>query len=95
MRLLDRLQSVLNATARLVYGLQKYDHVTPPVHDLHWLHVPERIAFQNAVLVYCCQHGIAPHYFANELHCVADDELRPRLHSAATTEFVVPNTVHF
>ena len=43
-RLLDRLQSVLNAAARLVYGSRKYDHVTPLLQDLHWLRVPERIA---------------------------------------------------
>ena len=38
--LLDRLQSVLNSAARLVYNRRKYDHVTPLLHDrLHWLPV--------------------------------------------------------
>jgi hypothetical protein len=93
-RLLDRLQSVLNAAARLVYGSRKYDHVTPLLRDLHWLRVPERIAFRLAVLVYRCQHGIAPPYLADELHRVADVGPRQRLRSAATTALVVPNTAH-
>ena len=35
--LLDRLQSVLNAAARLIYGRRKYGHVTPLLCELHWL----------------------------------------------------------
>jgi len=35
--LLDRLQSVLNAAARLIYGRRKYDHVTLLLRELHWL----------------------------------------------------------
>ena len=39
---LDRIQSVLNYAARLVYGRSRYDHVTPLLRDnLHWLRVPE------------------------------------------------------
>jgi len=94
-RLLDRLQSVLNAAARLVYWSWKYDHVTPLLHDLHWLHVPERISFRLAVLVYRCQHGIAPPYLANELHRVVDGESRPLLRLATTTAMVVSKTVPF
>ena len=40
--LLDRLQSVLNAVARLVLTAVKYDHITPLLRELHWLRVPER-----------------------------------------------------
>jgi len=43
--LLNRLQSVLNAAARLVCHARKYDPVTHLLQDLHWLHVPERIQF--------------------------------------------------
>src|SRR6218665_1311982 len=39
--LLDGLQSVLNAAARLICNRRKYDHVTPLLRDvLHWLPVP-------------------------------------------------------
>jgi hypothetical protein len=61
---------------------------------LHWLRVPERIAFRLAVLVYRCQHGIAPSYLANELHRVADVESRHRLRSSATPALVLPITVN-
>jgi len=47
---LDRLQSVLNAAARLIYRRRKFDHVTPLLKELHWLRVPERITFRLAVL---------------------------------------------
>ena len=43
--LLNRLQSVLNAAARLVCRALKYDHVTHLLRDLHWLRVPERIQY--------------------------------------------------
>jgi len=49
---LDRLQSVLNAAARLIYRRQKFDHVSPLLKELHWLRVPERITFQLAVIAY-------------------------------------------
>ena len=93
-RQLDRLQSVLNAAARLVFGSRKYDHVTPLLRDLHWLRVPERITFRLAVLVYRCQHGLAPPYLADEFQRVADVGSRQRLRSAATTALVVPKSVH-
>jgi len=55
---------------------RKYDHITPLLHDLHWLPFPERITFRLAVLAYRCQHGLAPTYLAYELHWVADDDSR-------------------
>jgi len=43
-RVTRRLQMVLNAAARLVVGVGKFDHVTPVLRDvLHWLSVPQRI----------------------------------------------------
>ena len=48
----DRLQSVLNAAARLVFSARRNDHITPLLRDLHWLRVPERVKFRLCVLVY-------------------------------------------
>ena len=59
-QLLNRLQSVQNAAARLIFGASRQVHVTPLLRSLHWLWVPERIAFRPAVLVYRCLHGMAP-----------------------------------
>ena len=48
---LDRLQSVMNAAARLICSARKSDHITPLLRDLQWLRVPQRIEFKLAVLV--------------------------------------------
>ena len=34
-RLLDKLQSLQNAAARLVTGARKFDHITPVMRELH------------------------------------------------------------
>ena len=60
--LLRRLQSVLNAAARLVFSASKYSHASPLLLELHWLKVPERIKFRLCVLVYRCLNGSAPSY---------------------------------
>ena len=88
--LCDRLQSVMNAAARLIYGARKRDHVTPLLKELHWLRVRERITYKLAMLAYRCLHGLAPPYLACELTRVADIESRQRLRSVATTRLVVP-----
>jgi len=58
----NRLQSVLNAAARLVCSAKKSEHITPLLQELHWLRVPERIQFRLCVLAYRCVHGTAPDY---------------------------------
>ena len=40
---ISRLQFALNAAARLVFSLQKYDSVTLLLQELHWLKVEQRI----------------------------------------------------
>jgi len=63
-RLMDRLQSVLNAVARLVSNGRKYDRVSPLLRDLHWLRVPERIKFRLVILVFRCRNQTATEYLA-------------------------------
>jgi hypothetical protein len=92
--LLNRLQSVLHAAARLVHSARRYDHVTPLLRDLHWLRVPERIKFRLAVHTYRCLSGQAPRYLVDEFQRVADLESRRRLRSASTAALVVPATAH-
>lgn len=93
-RLLDRLQSVLNAAARMIFSSRKFDHVTPLLRDLHWLRMPERIEYKLAVLTYRSLHGMAPSYLASGLHRVADVDSRRRLRSASTCALVVPPSRH-
>ena len=60
--LLDRLQSTLNAAARLVFSARRSERITPLLRDLHWLRVPERIQFRLCVLAFRCLNGSAPPY---------------------------------
>ena len=91
--LLAKMQSVLNAAARLVLSARKYDHVTLLLQELHWLRAPERIMFRLAVLVYRCLHGLAPSYLAAELHHVSDVDSRRRLRSASSAALIVRPTL--
>ena len=54
--LLRRLQSVINAGARLIFHLRRSDHITDALLSLHWLRVPERIQYKIAVLTYKVLH---------------------------------------
>ena len=87
---LAKLQSVLNASARLIFLSRKFDHVTPLLRDLHWLSFPERIHYKLAVLAFKCLNGMAPSYLARDFRRVADTHSRQRLRSASTAELIVP-----
>src|SRR2546425_3283541 len=53
-----RMQSVLNAAARLLYGGTKRDHITPLIRDkLHWLLFSQRVTYKFCVLVYKSLHN--------------------------------------
>ena len=93
-RQLNRLQSVVNSAARLVFSARRSEHVSPLLYELHWLSVPERINFRLAVLVYRCMNGTAPRYLASELQCVANIESRRRLRSASSPSLHVPRSLH-
>ena len=61
--LIRQLKSVLRVAARLVTRRRKYDPISEIVRDkLHWLPVRQRIDFKLGVLVYKCQHNLAPPY---------------------------------
>ena len=60
---IHRLQSVLNAAARLIYGVNRLDHISDIMRDkLHWLRAGERVDFKLCLLVYKAVHGLAPDY---------------------------------
>ena len=81
---MDHLQSVLNAAARLVCNSRKYDRISPLLHDLHRLRVPERIKFRLDVPVFCCRNQTAPEYLARKLQWAVEVESRRRLRSASS-----------
>ena len=81
----DRLQSVLNAAARLVYSRRTSEHTTPLLRELYWLRVPERIQFRLCILAYHCVHGTPRAYLSDSLRPTSEIVARRCLRSADTT----------
>ena len=64
---INRLQLVQNAAARLVVLSSKHDHVSPILADLHWLPIHFRIQFKILLLTFKALHGLAPVYLQDLL----------------------------
>ena len=62
---IDKLQKLQNAAARVILGARKYDHITPLLKELHWLPVSYRISFKIALLTYKCLNDRAPNYLSD------------------------------
>ena len=87
--LMRRLQSALNAAARLIFHLRRSDHITDALVSLHWLRVLGQIQFKIASLTYRVLHGNAPRYLG-PLTSTVDVPGRRALCSAGTNRLVVP-----
>ena len=57
-----RLQRIQNAAARLVTLTKKSSHITPVLHELHWLPIGYRIVYKLMLIVYKSLHNLAPDY---------------------------------
>lgn len=64
-KVLDRLQMVQNASARLLTGTRKSDHITQVLKALHWLPISFRINYKILLFVFKSLHGLAPSYIAD------------------------------
>ena len=74
---LERIQSVLNSAARIIYGRTPSDHVTDLLRDnLHWLRVPQRITYKLCLLTYKSLLNLMPDYISEFCIRVADSRLR-------------------
>ena len=87
--MLHRLESVLHASAWLIYRMNRSEHITEALISLHWLWVPERVQFKIAMLTYKVLHGKASRYLG-PLNRVADLPGRRALRSASSSRLVVP-----
>jgi len=87
--LLRRLQSVLNAAARLVFLARSSAQTTPLFREIRWLKVQEQIQFRLCVLVHHCLHGGAPQYLAETLQLTSDVDSRRRLCCGSTSTLLV------
>ena len=85
---LDRLQTLNNTAAKIIYNARKYDHVTPLLKDLNWLRIRQRIEYKISTIVHKSLHGHAPPYlcFAH----VANVPGRQRLRSASRGLLTTP-----
>ena len=88
----ERLQQLLNASARLLYGGKKGDHITPLLRSLHWLRFDERVIYKLSVLVYKTLHYKSPKYFAEHFILMSSNIHTSRLRSADNQTLVVPRT---
>ena len=62
---LQKLQRVQNMAARVLTGTHRHEHVTPMLHQLHWLPVQYGVLYKTALLTYKALHGEAPGYLSD------------------------------
>ena len=90
---LRKMQAVLNAAARLVCGLGRFDHIMPAMRDdLHWLPVRQRIEYKIALLVYNYLHRAAPLYLSDYCAAITETNRRHNLHSISRGDLLQPRT---
>ena len=90
----NRIQAVLNDSARVIFDGSWRDHVTPNLCDcLHWVHAPEHIEFKVALLVYKALNKLAPDYIASYCHSGSTNQRQSTLRSADEDDLIVLKTV--
>ena len=62
---LNKVQRVLNTTARLVSCAPRFSHITPLMYELHWLPLKQRIHLKILLSAFKDIHSIAPTYIQN------------------------------
>ena len=65
--LLNKLQKVQNAAAKIILQGKRVDHVTPLLKKLHWLPLNQRHVFKTLLLVFKCVNDKGPKYLKNLL----------------------------
>ncbi len=66
-RLINKLQMVQNAAARVLTRTRKNDHITPVRSTLLWLPIKHRIDFKILLITYKALNGLAPQYLSELL----------------------------
>ena len=65
--LLQKLQRIQNAAARIITLSPKQCHITPILQQLHWLLIPQRIIFKILLTVHKALNNKAPGYIKDML----------------------------
>ncbi len=66
-RLINKIQMVQNAAARVLNRTRKYDHISLVMSTLHWLPIKHRIDFKILLITYKVLNGLAPQYLSELL----------------------------
>ena len=85
MSTLEPLQHVQNAAARLVFGLGRFDHVTPSLIQPRWLPVSYIIKFKLCCFIHAIHYGRSPTYLTPTVQSVSASRQRSGLRSSATS----------
>ena len=90
---LNKLQSILRASARLVLLLPGRASVSSLMRvRLHWLPFPQRIKFKLCSTVYKCLHDAAPAYLSEFCVPLSSQAGHSQLRSAAAGDLLIPPT---
>ncbi|KAJ1167686.1 hypothetical protein NDU88_008075 [Pleurodeles waltl] len=65
---IKRLQSIQNASARLILDIPRRCHISHHLKDLHWLPVDKRITFKLLTHAHKALHDAGPAYLNNRLN---------------------------
>ena len=64
---LQKLQCVQNMAVCVLTGTRRHKHITPMLHQLHWLPMQYCMLYKIALLIYNTLHGEAPGYLSGLL----------------------------
>ena len=65
--LLQKIQRVQNAAARVVTRTRRSEHITPVLKALHWLPIQRRIEYKVLLYTHKALQGDAPEYIRDLL----------------------------
>ncbi len=65
--LINNIQMVQNAEARVLTRTRKNDHISPVLSTLHWLPIKHCIDFKILLITYKALNGLAPQYLSELL----------------------------
>ena len=64
---MQKLQRVMNGSARLIFCAPKHCHITPLLQQLHWLPIRLRIEFKILLITFKVLQGSAPKYLIDSI----------------------------
>ncbi len=85
--LINNLQMVQNAAARVLTKTRKYNHISRVLSALYWFPIKHRIDFKILLVTYKALNGLAPQYLSELLSQYSSP--RP-LHSQNSGNLIIP-----